>query len=92
MLFKATALCKEVVSEAFKKELADELRDSPYSILIDETTDLSTNKLLAVVVRHYSDSADCVVDDLLGLVEVDSATGAGLFEAVEGKYSKISKD
>ena len=49
-------------------------------------TDLSTNKLLAVVVRHYVPSTEKVQDDLLSLVEVVNATGESLFAAVEGKY------
>ena len=49
-------------------------------------TDLSTNKLLAVVVRHFVPSTERVQDDLLALVEVGAATGENLFSAVEGKY------
>ena len=82
---KATALCKGVVSKSLKIKLTEKLKNKPFSILIDETTDLSTNKLLAIVVRHYDIEAKQVLDDLLALVEVKNATGESLFTAVKGK-------
>ena len=82
---KASALCEGVISKSFKMELTKKLKDKPFLILIDETTDLSTNKLLAIVVRHYDDDSEQVLDDLLGLVEVASATADSLFAAVSGK-------
>jgi hypothetical protein len=41
------------LNAAFASELRNELRGKKFSILIDETTDLSCAKLLAVVVRHF---------------------------------------
>ena len=84
-LLKATALCKGVVSKSLKIKLTEKLKNKAFSILIDETTDLSTNKLLAIVVRHYDAEAEQVLDDLLALVEVKNATGESLFTAVEDK-------
>jgi hypothetical protein len=89
VLLKATALCKGVLSVAFSSELMTELKDKDFSILIDETTDISTSKLLAVIVRHWDSRLQKVVDDLLGLVDVVSTTGEGLFKAVEGKCKLI---
>jgi hypothetical protein len=73
---------------AFSHELKEELQDKSFSILIDETTDTSVSKLLAVLVRHWDTRLQKVVDDLLGLVEVVSASGEDLFVAVEGKHFK----
>ena len=84
-LLKATALCKGVVSKSLKIKLTEKLKNKPFSILIDEMTDLSTNKLLTIVVRHYDIEAKQVLDDLLALVEVKNATGESLFTAVKGK-------
>jgi hypothetical protein len=81
---KVSALCKEVLSVAFSEELKEELKGKQFSILIDETTDTSTAKLLAVLVRHWDTRSQTMTDDLLGLVEVTSATGESLFQAVEG--------
>lgn len=77
---------------AFANELKEELSGKSFSILIDETTDTSTAKLLAVIVRHWDTRSQKVVDDLLGLVEVDSATGEALFNAVGGLMDRFNLD
>jgi hypothetical protein len=77
---------------AFSNELKKELRGKAFSILIAETTDTSTAKLLAVRVRHWDTRSHKVVDDLLGLVEVDSATGEALFNAVEELMKQFDLD
>ena len=48
---KATAICKNVVSASMKAGLKQSLKDQPFSILIDESTDLVCNKVLAIIVR-----------------------------------------
>jgi hypothetical protein len=73
-----------VLSVAFSNELKEELKGKAFSLLIDETTDTSTTKILAVLVRHCDTRSHQIVDDLLGLVEVVSATGENLFTAIEG--------
>jgi len=75
-----------VLSVAFSHELKQELEGKAFSILVDETTDTSTAKLLAVLVRHCDQRSGQMVDDLLGLVEVESATAESLFKAIKGKY------
>ena len=51
---KVGALSRNVLAPAFELELKKELEaNKVYSILIDETTDFSTSKLLAVIVRHW---------------------------------------
>jgi hypothetical protein len=65
-------------------ELKEELQGKDFSLLIDETTDISTSKLLAVLVRHWDQRCQKVVDNILGLVEVLSTTGEDLYKAVEG--------
>lgn len=49
---KATQLCKNVVAVDIKEQVKESLQKFPfYSLLIDESTDVSTNKLLATVIR-----------------------------------------
>ena len=80
---KAGALATNVLAPAFKEDLKEDLKVlKTYSILIDETTDFSASKLLAVIVRHWDSRSKRVVDDLLGLVEVLGTTGQELFDTV----------
>jgi len=92
VFLKAAALCKQVISVSFSNELREELSGKKFSILIDETTDTSTSKLLAVIVRHWDSRSKRVLDDLLGLLEVDSTTGEALFSAVERQMRKFNLD
>ena len=84
MFFKAVALCKRVLSVAFACELMQELRGKAFSLLIGETTEQTRWKLVTVLVRHWDLRSAKMVDDLLGIVEVD-ARGGGRIQAVEGE-------
>ena len=84
LCLKASALCKQVLSVAFSNELKEELQGKAFSILIVETTDTSTAKLLAVLVWHWDTRSHKMIDNLLILVEVDDACGESLFNVVEG--------
>lgn len=52
-----------------------------YSLIIDETTDLSTTKSLAVLIR-FCDNVS-VKDRFLGLIQVHNATADGLFQVYQ---------
>jgi hypothetical protein len=52
-----------------------------YSLIIDETTDLSLKKSLAIVVRYLKN--DKVLDSFLDLIEVDSADANSLYLSVK---------
>ena len=47
---KCTALVKKVLGPHFMDELRDDIKETPFSLLVDESTDVSTSKLLGV--RH----------------------------------------
>jgi hypothetical protein len=87
---KVSALSRNVLSKAFSAELKEELKDKSFSILIDESTDTSCKKLLAVLVRHWDTRSQKLMDDLLGLVEVIGTTGEELFQAVERLMAEYS--
>jgi hypothetical protein len=80
---KASALSRNVLNKALSAELKEELKDKSYSILIDESTDTSCKKFLAVLVRHLDTKSQKLMDDFLGLVEVVGTTGEELFQAVK---------
>ncbi|XP_071578641.1 uncharacterized protein [Temnothorax nylanderi] len=50
-----------------------------YSLIIDETTDVSTNKSLAVVMRFFEEND---YDHFFGLIKVNSCTAESLYNAV----------
>jgi hypothetical protein len=58
-------------------------KDKAFSILVDESTNTTCNKLLAVLVHHVGPNS-AVVDDFLGIKEVVSTTGEELLIAIQG--------
>jgi hypothetical protein len=66
---KATALIKNVLSPHFKKKLYDDLRNVPYSIMVDETTDISVTKLLGIAIKYFSASKNDIVSTFLQVVK-----------------------
>lgn len=52
---KATALVKNVLGPSFSEELYNKLQKPVFSIIIDETTDVSTTKQIAFTTIYYND-------------------------------------
>jgi hypothetical protein len=67
------------------------VKDKEFSILMDEATDSTCKKLLAVLVRHCDNKMNAMVDDVLGIVEVVGTTGEELFTALEGTLTLLPK-
>lgn len=60
------------------KKLIETLRQVFYSIVIDETTDISVEKKLAAMVQYFNVHKGCVVVELLDMVEVENGTASSL--------------
>ena len=56
---------------------------SEFSIIIDESTDISVTQILAVVVRYFDSNKHDVVDALLDTIEVENGTAQHLYQAVK---------
>ena len=45
----------EVVAPALKDELREDIKEKKFAVLIDESTDVASHKLLCVVLRYFSE-------------------------------------
>lgn len=77
---KATHIVQQQFAPEQKKHLAFALREQHFSVMLDETTDQSTKKCLAIVVRYFDKH---IVSRLLCLVEVTEATALNLYNALQ---------
>ena len=75
---KCSKLTMNLISPVFLKELVDDIGDTPYSIIVDESTDVSVMKYMAYCVRYFSEKLQNVVD-YLGFSEVTKATAQQLY-------------
>ena len=66
-----------------KLALTDICKKQKFSIIIDESTDICVNQILAIVVRYFDADKQDVVDALLDTVSVENGTAQSLYNAVK---------
>ena len=59
-----------------------------FSIIIDESTDISVTQILAIVVRYFDKCQENVVDALLDSVVVEDGSAVGLYSSVKELLKK----
>jgi hypothetical protein len=65
---KYACLIKNIISPALKTDIIDGFQNNKYAILIDESTNISTQKHLCVLVRFLSDRRKKIVIEFVGLI------------------------
>lgn len=81
---KASYIMQDGIAYAEKKSVSSICADNFFSLLIDESTDVSTTQVLAVVVRFLEGSE--VKDALLDIVEVENGSAETLYAAVKDLF------
>lgn len=76
---KCSKLILDVVAPGMMKELLYDIGDRDYSLILDESTDVSTIKYIAYCVRYFSQKQNKIVTDFLGFNEVGDATAESLY-------------
>lgn len=77
---KCSGLIKNVISPVLLLELLEDIGNSRYSLIVDESTDVSTTKYMCVCVRYFSTKKQQVVSEYLGLIELESTKSTDLYE------------
>ena len=79
---KCTKILTNIVSPALKEELIADVSGKKFSLIVDETTDVSTAKQLCVIIRYYSNVEKKIVTAFVDLVTVVHACADDLFNAI----------
>ncbi|XP_067214564.1 zinc finger protein 862-like isoform X3 [Linepithema humile] len=79
---KGTQILKEHVAPCSMMEICNILKTTKFSLIIDETTDISVIKSLAVVVRYFDTIKLIIRDRFLTLLEVKSCTAEDLYNSI----------
>jgi len=87
---KCSKLITHVIAPAYLTELVEDVGQNPYSIILDESTDISTHKYMAFCICYYSFSQSNIVTDFLEFVEIDKAT-ANIFKNIFIHFLEQSK-
>lgn len=67
-----------------------DLGDKKYSLIIDESTDISTIKYLCLCIRYYSDQNKRHIVDFLGLVVVESSLANELYKCIKEFLASVN--
>ena len=63
--------------------MTKDVKGKKYSIIVDESTDISTTKLLCAMIRYHSEKENKIVTAFVDLVPVIEANGENLFHALK---------
>lgn len=73
---KATWLVKDVLASAQRARLINILNSQRFSIIIDESTDISTCHSFCIIVRYFDYQRNCIVDSMWDLTEIYDSKNA----------------
>lgn len=83
---KATSMINQVIGPYVKQDISKELRQKNFSLIIDETTDVSTSKCLVLITRHFHNNLGQIVDQFFGLIEVKKSDAEEIFTAIKEHF------
>lgn len=75
---KCTQIINYILEPHFEKELRSDIGNQKYSLLIDESTDISVTKYLGIVTMYFSLKQNKVVSAFLALRSLDSSDAVGI--------------
>ncbi|XP_050715070.1 uncharacterized protein LOC126997893 [Eriocheir sinensis] len=84
--------CTEMVQKFgnhIKDDLVQQLRDNPFSLIIDESTDISTTKCLTVLVKYFDPNEGKIKTRLLDLLNVYEGQSANVGSSGESLFNMI---
>ena len=80
---KCTKILTNVVAPALKEELIADVKGRKFSLIVDETTDVSTTKQLCVLIRYYSQAKETILTAFVDLVSLVHACADDIFNAIK---------
>lgn len=86
---KCTALVKNVIAPHFKSDLREDIGNSPYSLLIDESTDINVTKQLGVSIIYFSETKFKDVSTFLTLQNLEKGDAISIVQAVKEVLQKF---
>ena len=89
---KATDVTKTLLRSEGRDEIVKTISSQSFSIIIDETTAISTKKCLIIVVRYFDFSISRVKDKFLTLLEVDHVDAKALFNVLKTFFTSLNID
>ncbi|XP_068210356.1 E3 SUMO-protein ligase KIAA1586-like [Palaemon carinicauda] len=80
---KCTAVLKNVLMPHFIAKLKEDIGDRKYSILLDESTDISVVKYLGLAIHYFSENSQKLVSTFLHLAPLEDCDANGIVHALK---------
>ncbi|XP_058811207.1 uncharacterized protein LOC131676097 [Topomyia yanbarensis] len=85
---KTASVVESVIAATQHDELVEQMRSDIFSIIVDEFTDFSSNKTLAIVVRVMDKVSFCAKDRFYTAIEIECADHATLHSVIVSEFER----
>lgn len=79
---KCSNLIKNVIGPSLLENVVNDCNGNPFSLIIDESTDVSVVKYLCLCIKYFSIQDQKIKIQFLGLIEVEKCTADLLYEHI----------
>lgn len=86
---RATNVIRQVLGFDYLHQAVSTLRSQKFSFIIDEATDLSTSKHLAILATYFDINSFESKHYLLDMVEVEEGTAQGIYSSIKNTFSEL---
>ncbi|XP_068229521.1 E3 SUMO-protein ligase KIAA1586-like [Palaemon carinicauda] len=80
---KCGAILKNVLYPHFMSDLKNSVGDNAFSLLIDESTDISINKYLGIAIIYHDEIRGQIVSTFLSLTKLEECNASGIVTALK---------
>lgn len=80
---KCSNIITNIIAPFFIQNVVNDIKDVPFSLILDEGTDISVEKLLGVVVRYFSITKNRFITTFLGLIDLKGGTADDILYGLE---------
>lgn len=89
---KCTEIINNVLSDHFVDDLVNDIGNGKFSLLLDESNDITINKLLGIAVIYYSKLHEKIISTFLSLVALGKCDADGIVKAVKEELAAKKLD
>lgn len=87
---KCVNIIKNLIGPHFLKDLLNDIHGGNYSLIIDESTDVTTQKMLGLVISYCSTSMKKIVCTFLALVHIEDGTAKTIVVAIKKVLQNVN--
>lgn len=79
---KSTEMVTKILAPYSRNYICNILKNRKFSLTIDESTDISVQECLVLMVRFLNETSSSVEDHFLGLLKLEESSSQDIFEKI----------